>query len=350
MNKKLSFVSDYMEGAHPAILKRLIETNMFQTPGYGYDSFSESAKEKIRSACKAPNADVFFLTGGTQTNATVIDALLKPYQGVIAASTGHINVHESGAIEAGGHKVLALPGHNGKLNSEDIDKYVSSYWADENFEHMVMPGMVYISQPTEYGTLYSLEELTKISNICHEKGLQLYVDGARLAYALSSKDNDVSLTDLAMLCDAFYIGGTKCGTLFGEAVVFPEHNKVPHFFAIVKQHGALMAKGRIAGIQFDTLFTDGLYEAIGKNAISAAERIREALLDLGYKLYIDSPTNQIFVVLTKEEKEELSKHVDMGFMENLDEDHSVMRFATSWATKEEDVDELIACLKDLRTR
>jgi len=344
MDQKLSFSSDYMEGAHPAILSRLLETNMEKTAGYGFDEYSESAREKIRTACCEPRADVFFLVGGTQTNATVITSMLQPWQGVIAAKTGHISTHEAGAIEAGGHKVLTLEQQNGKITAQQISEVMDAYRLDENREHTVMPGMVYISQPTEYGTLYSLEELTAISRVCRETGIALYMDGARLAYALACGTNDVSLPDIARLCDAFYIGGTKCGTLFGEAVVFPKPDTVPHFFTLIKQHGALLAKGRIAGIQFDTLFTDGLYEEIGRNAIDAADRIRRALEEKGYAQAFPSPTNQIFVILEKKKASALSGIVEMGFWENLDEDHTIMRIATSWATRPEDVDRLISLL------
>ena len=344
VENRLSFASDYLEGAHPAILQRLVETNLVKSAGYGADEYSESARNRIRAACHAPEADVFFLVGGTQTNATVIDAVLHSYQGVITAETGHISVHEAGAIEAGGHKVLPLPHQNGKLSAQDIRIALDRYWKDETHEHMVMPGMVYLSQPTEYGTLYSLSELKEISKICHQNQIALYVDGARLAYALACPENDVTLPDLAALCDAFYIGGTKCGALFGEAVVLPRHHFIPHFFTIIKQHGALLAKGRIAGIQFDTLFTDNLYERIGQTAIDAADRIRKALMEKGYRLAIPSPTNQIFIELEKQQLAVLSEKVELGFWENLDENRIVMRIATSWATRQEDVDRLIACL------
>ena len=297
MSEKLYFASDYMEGAHPAILRRLLETNLEHTAGYGLDPYSESAREKIRAACRAPGAEVFFLVGGTQTNATVIDALLRPWQGVIAAETGHISTHEAGAIEFGGHKVLTLPQREGKLSAAEVAGCIDAWQRDGNREHMVMPGMVYISQPTEYGTLYSLAELEALSAVCRKAGIPLYLDGARLAYALATPSNDTALPDIARLCDAFYIGGTKCGALFGEAVVFPKRGTAPHFFTLVKQHGALLAKGRIAGIQFDTLFTDGLYDAIGQSAIAAARRIRRALEEKGIPQAIASPTNQIFVVL-----------------------------------------------------
>ena len=345
---RLYFASDYMEGAHPAIMQKLVETNLEKTVGYGLDPYTESAKEKIRTACNALNADIFLLVGGTQTNATVIDALLKSYQGVVAAETGHIATHESGAIEFGGHKVLTLPQKDGKIRAAQIEKMVKDFYDDANYEHMVMPGMVYISQPTEYGTLYSKEELTEISKVCRANHLPLYVDGARLAYALASPENDVTLSDLAELCDAFYIGGTKCGALFGEAVVIPQKGLIPHFFTIIKQHGALLAKGRIAGIQFDELFTDGLYERIGKPAIDAAEQIKEALRKFGYKLALDTPTNQIFCIVSNKVMEKIAQDVEFGFWEKYDETHSVIRFATSWATTMEDTHKLIRLLDDIR--
>lgn len=344
---KVSFASDYMEGAHPAVLQRLFETNLEKTAGYGCDEYSESARSKIRKACAAPDADVFFLVGGTQTNATVIDALLRPYQGVIAARTGHISVHEAGAVESGGHKVLVLEPEDptdGKLSAAQVAAFIDGFWQDENHDHMVMPGMVYISQPTEYGTLYSLEELTALSRVCRKAGIPLYIDGARLAYALACRSNDVTLPDIARLCDAFYIGGTKCGALFGEAVVFPKHDTVPHFFTIVKQHGALVAKGRITGLQFDTLFTDGLYDEIGRSAISAADRIRAALDEKGYRQAFPAPTNQIFLLLEKEKAAELQEKIEFSFWENCGEGQVVLRICTSWATTPEEVEQLIGML------
>lgn len=344
IKNKLFFTCDYMEGAHPDIIKRLVETNMTQSVGYGLDDFSESARNKIRTACNTPEADVFFLVGGTQTNATIIGAILRPYQGVISAETGHISVHEAGAIEYGGHKVLVLPHHNGKINADEILKCIESYRQDGNCEHMVMPGLVYISQPTEYGTLYSKSELKKISEVCRENQIPLYLDGARLAYALACPENDVTLSDIAKYCDAFYIGGTKCGALFGEAVVIPRHNWIPHLFSIIKQNGALLAKGRILGIQFDMLFTDDLYYKIGTTAIEAADVIRKELQKKGYKFAFSSPTNQIFIILDKAKAASLSEKVEMGFWQNLDNDRTVMRIATSWATKKEDVVKLIEIL------
>lgn len=339
--KKLNFASDYTEGAHPKIIEALISTNMLKTPGYGTDEFSEAARKKIRLACACPDAEIHFLTGGTQTNMTVIDALLRSFEGVIAADTGHISTHEAGAIEFCGHKVLTVPHNLGKISAGQIEKLMNGFFADGNREHTVFPGAVYISQPTEYGTLYSLNELTKLSEVCKKYALKLYCDGARLAYALGSKENDVTLPDLARLCDVFYIGGTKCGTLFGEAVVITEKDMIPHFFTTVKQHGALMAKGRITGLQFDTLFTDDLYKKIGVPAVSAAEKIKEALVKKGYTLFFDSPTNQIFVLLEDKKYESLSEKIVMSFWEKPDENHTAVRIAASWAITEQDIDDII---------
>jgi threonine aldolase len=274
----------------------------------------------------------------------MIDALLRPWQGVIAAQSGHISVHEAGAVESGGHKVLTLPHHNGKLSAEDIRNCLEAWLQDANRDHMVMPGMVYLSHPTEYGTLYSLAELREISEVCRTYRIPLYLDGARLAYALACPENDISLPDLGALCDAFYIGGTKCGTLFGEALVIPKHGAVPHLFTMIKQHGALLAKGRITALQFDVLFTDNLYQDIGRSAIESAGRIRDALVRKGYELAIPSPTNQIFILLTKKQAEGLSEKVEMSFMEQTDDGRVMMRIVTSWATGPEETDRLIACL------
>ena len=343
MSELLSFGSDYLEGAHAEILRRLIETNLEQTAGYGLDTYSDAAREKIRKMCRAPHAEIHFLSGGTQVNRIVISALLRPYEGVIAADTGHITVHEAGAIECGGHKVLALPHTDGKLTAGAIEKALRAFHEDANHDHMVRPGMVYLSHPTEYGTLYTMDELEVISAICRANRIPLFLDGARLAYALGCPANELTLPAIARLCDAFYIGGTKCGALFGEAVVFPKSDTVPHFFTIVKQSGALLAKGRILGIQFDTLFTDGLYERGGAHAIAMADRIRTVLTEKGYALASDAPTNQIFLSLTPEQLAHLSAHVAMDFWEKQG-DTTVMRIATSWATREEDVERLIALL------
>ena len=267
----LSFENDYSEGAHPKILQRFVETNLEQVPGYGSDPYCDSAKEKIRAACNCPDAEIFFLVGGTQTNAVVIDSMLQAYEGVVSAQTGHVNAHEAGAIEYTGHKVLSIPQYDGKMKASDLEAYLKTFWQDESHEHMVFPGMVYISHPTEYGTLYTKQELADLSAICRRYEIPLYLDGARLGYGLMSKHTDVTLPDIAELCDVFYIGGTKVGALCGEAVVFTKHHMPKYFVTHVKQHGALLAKGRLAGVQFDTLFTDNLYFEISKHAIEMAE-------------------------------------------------------------------------------
>lgn len=337
MDNRIMFASDYQEGAHPDIIKRLSETNFISVPGYGMDEFCLRAKDRIRQTCHAPNAEIEFLSGGTQTNRVMIDALLKSYEGVISADSGHVNAHEAGAIESGGHKVLTIKGHNGKITAEQIEQYICDYEHDDNHEHMVHPGMVYLSQPTEYGTLYSLSELQAIHEVCHKHHIYLYVDGARLAYALACKENDVSLSNLAELCDAFYIGGTKCGALIGEAVVIPDPSLIPHLFTIIKAHGALLAKGRLLGIQFDELFKDDLYMHIGESAITYADEIRKILTDNHYTLCFDSPTNQVFFVIDNQKLDTLNKYVQYGFWEKYDDNKSIIRFATSWATKEDDI-------------
>ena len=342
--KKLSFASDYLEGTHPLILQALIDTNMEKTSGYGADEYTAEACDLIRNACRTPDADVRFFIGGTQANATVIDAVLRPYQGVLCADTAHINGHEAGAVEHGGHKILPLPHHNGKITAEQIDRAMAQYLNDENHDHIVMPGMVYLTHPTEYGTLYSLDELTEISEMCRNYNLTLYLDGARLAYALACGENDITLPDLGRLCDVFYIGGSKCGCLFGEAVVVTDPKLIPHFFTIIKQHGAHLEKGRLLGLQFKTMFTDHLYTEIGRRAVEYADRIKEAFLAKGYRIYIDTPTNQVFPILTKEQQERLFRDVEFSFWEKLDDGSSVWRVATSWATKEDDVNRLIELL------
>ena len=338
------FSSDYMEGAHPVILQRLIDTNLEKTEGYGTDSYCESARNKIREACDCKEAEVYFLPGGTQTNATVIDALLESYEGVIAPKTGHISTHEAGAIECTGHKVIELDAQLGKLSARSVDSYLKNFREDENKEHMVAPGLVYISLPTEYGTLYSKKELEELSQVCKNHEVLLYLDGARLGYGLMAEGADLSLEDIANYCDVFYIGGTKVGALFGEAVVITPTVKIKHFFTIMKQHGALMAKGRLLGIQFETLFTDDLYFSIAKHAIVMAMKLRDGFAQKGYRFYLESVTNQQFVILDNSKLEELSKNVSFSFWEKLDEEHTIVRFATSWATKEEDVDALIQLL------
>ena len=335
----ITFECDYIKGAHPEILEALVKTNMESMSGYGKDPYTKSAAEKICAACGG-NVDVRFLTGGTQTNKIVIDSMIAKYEGVIAATTGHINVHEAGAIEASGHKVIAIEGSGGKLCTDAVEKYLEEFYADGTHTHMVFPGMVYISHPTEYGTLYTLDELESLSDLCRRYEIPLFLDGARLGYGLMSNNTDVMLSDITRLCDVFYIGGTKVGALCGEAVVFTRGNTPKNFFTIVKQNGALMAKGRLLGVQFDTLFTDGLYFKISKNAIDMAEKLKDIFVSKGYRMFLDSPTNQQFVVLDNEKLAELTGKVGFDYWEKIDENHSAVRFATSWATTDEDLNEL----------
>ncbi len=332
--------NDYNTGAHPKVLQRLIDTNTIPQNGYTEDCFCASAAEKIKAACGCPEADVRFLVGGTQTNAIVIATMLKDYEGVISADTGHIHAHEAGAVEYSGHKILALPHHEGKLCAKEVRAYIESFYNDESHEHMVFPGMVYISHPTEYGTLYSKKELTELSQVCRDYQIPLFLDGARLAYGLMSWNTDVTLGDVAQLCDVFYIGGTKVGALCGEAVVFTKNNTPAHFINRIKKRGALLAKGRLLGVQFDALFTDGLYFEIGKQVIDLAKKLREILTKKGCKFYLDSPTNQQFVVLDKATVERLKEDVVFSIWQWLDEDHAVVRFATAWSTTEEDLQKL----------
>lgn len=340
----LSFESDYTVGAHENILNKMQEMNLIQQKGYGGDVICESAKEKIRKACECPQAQIHFLTGGTQANATVIAAVLERYEGVVAAHTGHVSTHEAGAIEYTGHKVLEIPGHDGKIKASELKDFLETYWQDGNHEHMVFPGMVYISHPTEYGTLYDREELEEISAVCREYEIPLYLDGARLGYGLMSRDTDVTLPVIARCCDMFYIGGTKVGALFGEAVVFTKNNMPKHFLTMVKQQGGLLAKGWLLGLQFDVLFTDGLYFRISRNAIETAERLKEGFEERGYRFYLKSPTNQQFIILENREMERLREKVAFSFWEKYDESHTVVRFATSWATGTEDIDSLFKLL------
>ena len=343
----LSFECDYNVGAHPKLLQRLLETNLVRQSGYGADEYTASAKEKIRAACGDPEADVFFLAGGTQTNQVVIDTCLSPVEGVISADTGHINAHEAGAVEFTGHKIIAIPHDCGKLRAADVEACIETIITDENVDHLVRPGMVYISHPTEYGTLYTKAELTALSSVCRKHGIKLFMDGARLGYGLESSGTDVTLRDVTELCDAFYIGGTKVGALCGEAVVFPRGGAPKYFFTAVKQHGALLAKGRLIGIQFDTLFTDGLYFEISRKAIRAADRMREILKSAGYRFHIETVTNQIFVILTPEEYDTLGRKIKFGFWERLADGGIVVRFASSWATTDEDVDEFEKCICEM---
>lgn len=341
----LRFESDYGEGAHPRILELLSATNLDQTPGYGEDHYCDEARALIRKACSAPEADVHFLVGGTQTNFIVIEAALRPWQGVLCAENGHINVHETGAVEATGHKVLALPARDGKISADQIREACAVHYADSSFEHMVQPGMVYLSSPTEFGTLYTRDELTDISRTCRELGLPLFVDGARMGYGLMSEANDVTLADYAALCDAFSIGGTKVGALFGEAVVITAPALKKDFRYLMKQRGAMLAKGRLLGLQFLALFQDDLYFRIAKQADELAMRLRSAFLKQGWSLLYPSFTNQQFPVIPDAVLERLRADYAFSFWQKTDDTHTAVRFCTSWATTEEAVNKLIADLE-----
>lgn len=337
----IRFNCDYLEGAHPQIMERLLETNFVQTPGYGEDEFCESARKIIKEKCGAPDAYVQFLVGGTQTNTTVIASILKPYQGVLSANTGHINVHETGAIEATGHKVLALTSEDGKLTAAQVQEAYDTHWADESHEHIVQPGMVYISHPTENGTLYKKEELQALYETCKRLGLPLFMDGARLGYGLMSEGSDITWQDLAAYTDVFYIGGTKVGALFGEAVVITNPALAKDFRYMIKQRGGMLAKGRLLGIQFETLLKDGLYEEIAGKAVKQAMRLKEAFLEKGYPLLYNSYTNQQYPIMPNSQLDQLRKKYSFEMWAKMDEEYSAVRFCTSWATKDEDVEALI---------
>jgi len=340
----LYFNNDYNRGAHPKIIDAIVKSNAEPLEAYGFDKYSLSAEKKILEACECPDGRVFFISGGTQTNQLVIDTMLASYEGAVAASTGHINQHESGAVEFTGHKVLALPSHNGKIDSAELKNLLVNYYNDPSHEHMVFPGIVYISQPTEYGTLYSKAELEAIHTVCGEYSLPLFIDGARLIYALCSRETDLALSDYPKLCEVFYIGGTKAGLLCGEAVVFTRKNAPKHFISSVKQHGAMLAKSRVLGVQFDALFTDGLYEEIGRAGIAAAERLKRMLSDKGCSFLLDSPTNQQFVIMDNKKLKELEKRVKFSYWEPVDENRTAVRFAASWSTLPGELDELESLL------
>ena len=343
----LSFENDYIQGCHEKILEALYKTNMEKLTGYGTDIYTESAKNRIKKALCTNEHEVYFLTGGTQTNAIVIDTMLDAHEGVISAETGHINCHEAGAIEYTGHKIFGLPHQLGKIDFNALEALVNTFEADKNNSHMVTPRLVYISHPTEYGTLYSLEEMTKISEFCHLHGMKLFLDGARLGYGLASLKTDVTLEDVARLCDAFYIGGTKVGALCGEAVVFKKDALPRAFFTKIKQHGALLAKGRLLGIQFDTLFTDDLYMQLSRHAINMAEKLKDIFQKANYEFFIDSPTNQIFVIIDNGVYDKLFEKVRFCYWEPYGNNKTVVRFATSWATTEDDLNVLKNILSSL---
>ena len=334
-----TFECDYTEGAHPKLLDALTRTNLVQMSGYGSDPYTAQAAEKIRSACGASNATVAFLVGGTQTNQIAIDLLCAPYEGVLSPRTGHINVHEAGAIEFTGHKVLALPEHDGVLDVDALEAYLAAFYADATHEHMVRPGLLYLTHPTEMGTLYTLDQLKRIRALCDRYEVKLYADGARLGYALGCEENELTLPLLAQYCDAFSIGGTKLGALCGEALVFTKAAP-KQLLSQIKRHGGLLAKGRVLGVQFDAFFTDGLYESIGREAIRHARRIRAILQEKGYPFAWESPTNQQFVLLTNEQAEKLAKTVGFDLWGRTDPNHWIARFTSSWSTTDADVDAL----------
>ena len=338
----IRFECDYTQGAHPRIIEALARTNMEQTKGYGEDEYCESARKLIKEKCECPDADVHFLVGGTQTNMTVIASVLRPHQGVISADSGHISVHETGAIESTGHKVLAIPSDDGKLTAAQIMEMCQEHIDDESFEHIVQPGMVYISNPTENGTLYTKAELIAISEVCHKYGLPLFLDGARLGYGLMAEGNDITLSDLAKCCDVFYIGGTKVGALFGEAVVITNNSLKKDFRYIIKQKGGMLAKGRLLGIQFEELFKEDLYMEISAHADRLAMKIRKAFEDKNIPFAYESVTNQQFPILTYEQAKILSEKYSFSMNETeLKKGPAKVRFCTSWATSESDVDELL---------
>ena len=343
----IQFQCDYNEGAHPLILQRLADTNMEQTVGYGEDPYCVEAVALIKAACGREDIDVHFLVGGTQTNTTVIAHLLRPYQGVLTVDSGHINVHETGAIESTGHKVLALPAADGKISAAQIETAMQAHLHEDGPEHMVQPGMVYLSLPTEVGTVYTLAELTAIRAVCDKYGLPLFIDGARLGYGLCSPACDITLPALTQLADVFYIGGTKVGALFGEAVVITREALKRDFRYSIKQHGGMLAKGRLLGLQFATLFTDGLYFDIARHAIAEALRIKAALTAKGIRFLIDSDTNQQFPIFTQVQLETLSKEFLFSVWQQIDAEHTAVRICTSWATKSENVDKLIVAIEGL---
>ena len=335
----LDFSCDYKNGAHPAVLSHLVETNGEITDTYGFDKYSKKAAEKIKKACKAPEAEVFFIAGGTQTNMTVISSCLQSYEGVISASTGHINCHEAGAVEYSGVKVLALPHSEGKISAEQIEDYMRGFNENPSRDHMIFPAMVYISYPTEYGTIYTKKELCDIRKACDEYKLKLFLDGARLGYGLTCEACDIDLPFIAEVCDVFYIGGTKVGALCGEAVVFPK-GAPAHFITMIKQRGAMLAKSRVVGVQFDALFTDDLYLGIAKNAILRAAELKKAFSDKGYRFFINSPTNQQFIILDEKTLQNLTGKVGFEVWEKTEGKNTVVRFATSWSTTKEEITEL----------
>ena len=340
------FDTDYMAGAHPEVMKRLVETNLLHTPGYGEDAFTREAREIILRECglTEETGRVFFAVGGTQTNAVVIDRLLFRNDGVIAADTAHISVHEAGAIEVSGHKIIELKGSGGKIEASAIDRYMEDFYGDDTNPHMVRPTLVYISFPTELGTVYSLEEIKGIHEVCGKWRMHLYIDGARMAYGLAATAGGITLRDIAANCDAFYIGGTKCGALFGEAIVTARPELFDRFFSLMKMHGAVLAKGRLLGVQFKALFEEGLYYRIGENAVKLAQRLKEGIRGKGYRLYLDSPTNQQFAVLPNSVIDSLQTQVSFEFWGPRGKEESIVRFVTDWTTTPDDIETLLSHL------
>lgn len=341
------FNSDYTEGCHPDILAKLAATNMDQTTGYGLDPYCDEARELIKKAFACPQADVHFLVGGTQTNLTVICAALRPHQAVYGAVPSHINTHEAGAIEHVGHRVLPLPSADGKLTAAQIAEAWRKYDTDPSREHWAQPKMVYISQPTEIGSMYSKKELSELYSVCRAAGLYLFIDGARLGYALGTPSNDLTMADIAANCDVFSIGGTKCGLLFGEAVVILNDELKPDFRTIAKQNGAILAKGRLLGVQFAEAFRNNLYTDICQKGTMQALKIKQTLIDCGFSFVTDSPTNQQFVIMTPQQYEKLSQDFVLSLIEYLPDGNYSVRICTSWATLDAEVDKLIETIKTL---
>ena len=341
------FHNDYSEGCHQKVLEALTRTNLEQTPGYGEDHYCAEAADLIRAVADAPDMAVHFLVGGTQANLTVIDAALRPHQAAVCAESGHIHVHETGAVEATGHKVMSLPSADGKITARQVEEMVDAHYASDSFEHTTQPKLVYISSPSELGTLYHLEELEALSAVCRRKGLYLFLDGARLGYGLAAKDNDVTIADLARLCDVFYIGGTKVGALFGEAVCITNPALKEDFRYLIKQHGGMLAKGRLLGVQFKALFEDGLYFRLGDHAVAMADKIRDTLDGMGVSYLVPGTTNQLFPILSDDFLAELGKEFTFVEQERVSPTHRAVRFCTSWATTEENTDALCAKLKSL---
>ena len=340
----ISFECDYNNGACQEVLDNLVRYNSSKPTPYGFDEFSERAKGRIREACGLPDAQIFFLTGGTQTNATTIDSMLYQYEGVICVGSGHINVHEAGAVEFTEHKIITIADTGGKMEAKVLDKYLDDFMHDGNKDHAVHPGLVYITFPTELGTLYTAKELDDLYQVCQRYDIPLYIDGARLGYGLMAEGNDITLPYLSRHCDVFYIGGTKIGALCGEAVVFTNRKAHKHFFSIQKQHGAVIAKGALIGLQFEALFTDNLYFKLARHAIEKAMQMKQLFQEYGYAFYLDSPTNQQFVILPNEKVDKLSQMVQFTHWGPYDNRHTICRFVTSWATTNEDIETLKNCL------